>query len=439
MAMSMRQLIEKRAKIVADMRALADAADTAGDTATGLTESQQAAFDALKAALADLETAISNRAAVDDAERRTSGTPLGGTGDRNLDREVRSFSAARAIAAMSGIAGADAGREREVSQEMARRMGRQTEGIIIPFGALAEKRVVTSAGPAAGPVGSPGDNLIQTTLDGTRWIDALRARCVILNHGATLITELTSYLDIPRLVTPAVTQFVAENAPFPISDETWEKISLRPKSAGGIVEISRTMLLASAAPGIEDLVRRDLTAGIARTIDAAALVGTGGVQPLGVLNTEGLGLTTLGANGGPLTFAAIADLIGTVQDANADADGETFMFLGSPRVRRAAAKITDTQNRPLGLDVVFEGFPTAFSNQLPSNGTKGTGSGLATLLFGDVSSVFVGMWGQGVEVLANPFAQDAYARGNVQIRVVCTCDVALRHPQQWAAITDIKA
>ena len=279
---------------------------------------------------------------LDDVERRIQSQPIGAAGDRNLDREMRQFSVARAIGAMAGISGIDAGREREISTEYARRMGRSSEGLIIPFAAL-ETRVVTSAGPATGPVAVPGNNLIQTTLDGSRWIDALRNRTVILNHGATLITELSGYLDIPRLVTPAVTAFVAENAPFPVSDETWEKISLRPKSAGGIVEISRTMILASAAPGVEDLVRNDLMSGVARTLDYAALAGTGGVQPLGILNTPGIGQVAIGANGGPLTFQMIADLIGTVQDANAD-DGQ-FAFFGSPRVRRAAAKLATTYRR----------------------------------------------------------------------------------------------
>ena len=71
MAQSLRQLLDRRAKITREMRELADGADD-----TGLTAEQQAAFDKLKAALADLETAISNRAAVDDAERRLAGTPV---------------------------------------------------------------------------------------------------------------------------------------------------------------------------------------------------------------------------------------------------------------------------------------------------------------------------------------------------------------------------
>ena len=437
--MMMRDLLAKKAKVVRELRELADAADPESGT---MTDEQQAAFDALREALARVEAAISNRAAVDDAERRAAGTPLGSSGDRTFDREVRQFSVARAIAAMAGIKGIDAGREREISAEYARRAGKSTEGIIVPFAALAdtERRVVTTQGPASGAVVPVGTNLVQVSLDNYRWIDALRSRTVILNHGATLLTELTGYLDIPRLVTPAVTEFVAENAPFPISDEVWERVSLRPKAAGGIVEVSRNMLLASAAPGIEDLVRADLTAGIARTIDKAALVGTGGVQPVGILHTPGIGQIEIGPNGGPLTFEAIADLIGTVQDLNADADDNgDWLFIGSPRVRRAAAKIADSQDRPLGLDVVFEGQATAFTNQIPSDGIKGTGTGLATLLYGDVSSVFVGMWGQGVEVLVNPYAQDAYARGNVQVRVVCTCDVALRHPEQWAVVRDIAA
>ena len=51
MAVTLRQLLEKRARIVAEMREIADGAD---DETGGLTPEQQDAFNRLKQALSDL-------------------------------------------------------------------------------------------------------------------------------------------------------------------------------------------------------------------------------------------------------------------------------------------------------------------------------------------------------------------------------------------------
>jgi hypothetical protein len=199
LTLNTRQMLEKRSQLAAQRRALQDDADATSDG--GMTPEQTAAFDALKAALVDLDAAMSRRALIDEAERRTLGQPVAGSGDRWLDSEIRNLSVVRAIAYGAGLQ-VDAGRELEVSQEMARRSGRTFQGMAVPLAVLrrsVEKRIITTTTPA----GTPGDSLIQTTLDGEAYIDLLRAALRIRQLGSRYITGLTSNVDIPRLARTA--------------------------------------------------------------------------------------------------------------------------------------------------------------------------------------------------------------------------------------------
>jgi hypothetical protein len=87
---------------------------------------------------------------------------------------------------------------------------------------------------------------------------------------------------------------------------------------------------------------------------------------------------------------------------------------------------------------VFQGVPVAYTNLVTSAGTKGSGTGLSTLLYGNWSDLLIGVWSE-LDILVNPFESTAYSKGNVQIRAMMTVDIAVRHPESFAAITDIVA
>ena len=55
----------------------------------------------------------------------------------------------------------------------------------------------------------------------------------------------------------------------------------------------------------------------------------------------------------------------------------------------------------------------------------------ATVLFGAWSQLLIG-YGSATDVLANPFADSAYARGRVPIRAMPDVDVAVRHASSFA-------
>jgi HK97 family phage major capsid protein len=428
--MTTREILSRQAAVEAEMRSIHTAhPDGALD---GAAESRWSALvtehDGLKAAAA-------RQSMLDEADRRSAGTPLNGGTDKHLDAELRNFSVVRAMAGAAGLA-VDWSREREIGAEVARRSGRTFEGICVPMAALSgpvEQRVFTTTNPGTGP----GSNLIQTSVLGGQFIDKLRAALVIRQLGATVLSGLVGNVAIPRLKADATGGWVAENAPVSASDPGTDQVTLSPKHAGAIIEFSRNMLLQSS-PDIEQIVRGDLAAVLAQTLDQAAINGTGASnQPKGIMNTAGIGNVAMGTNGLALTYACMADLMGTVADANAETG--SLAYLTNTKVRRAAAKLVDSQGRPLGTDVVFQSMPRAFTNNVPANLTKGTSSGICSAaLYGNWADLLIGVWSE-LDILVNPYESTAYPKGNVQVRAMLTCDVSVRHPESFGAILDILA
>jgi HK97 family phage major capsid protein len=429
--MKLKDLLEKRGRLVAEMRDLSD--KPAGDGGD-LSDDQARRFDELKAEIEALEARIERRRALDEAERRMSGEPVNGTGDDRLDGAIAEFSLRRAI--LSQVPGhtEDCGRERELAAEIARRSGRPFEGVAVPiavFRERVEQRVVTTAAPAGGP----GSNIIATDHLGGQFIDILRAALRVRGLGATVLSGLTGNVDIPRLKASATSGWVAENAAINASDAEFDKVTLAPKHAGAIVEFSRNMLMQSS-PDIEQLLRRDFAAILAEAVDTVAINGGGTNEPDGILQTTGIGSVAIGTNGGPITWDAVVDLIAEVEIDNAMGTA----FLTNPKVVKSArktAKVTSTDSvmimeRPNQL----AGFPAASTNLVPSNLAKGTGTDLSALIFGNFADLLLGYWSE-LDVLVNPYESTAYSKGNVQVRGMVTMDVDVRHPESFAAITDL--
>lgn len=424
---TIREMQTRREAIRVEMRALHDTSP-GGD----LSAEAAARWATLETEADRLNHAERRQAMLDDLDRRAAGNPLAEGNDRHYETEIRAFNITRAIAGAAGLPGVDAGRERELSAEIARRSGRQFQGIAVPMAAL-ETRVFTTANPGGGP----GSNLIQTDVMGGQTIDRLRAALVVRQAGATVLSGLVGNVAIPRIKADATGYWVAENAAITASDPQTDQVSLTPKHVGAITEFSRNMLLQSS-PDIEQLIRGMLAQVLAQALDLAAIAGPGsGNAPLGILGTSGIGSVAMGTDGAAITFDKVADLMGAVADANAESG--RLAFVTNTKVRRAVAKLKDSQNRPLGADAVFQQMPRLFSNNVPSNLVKGTsGTACSAMLYGNWSDLLIGLWSE-IDVLVNPYESTAYAKGNVQVRAMTTADISVRHPASFAAIQDILA
>jgi HK97 family phage major capsid protein len=422
------QMLEVRTQVRDTIKRVSDEMDDA-DGGDGNAE-LQALFAQLKALLDEIDSRVKRQATIDDLDRRAAGNPLGGSGDATWDRQCCEFSITKAIAAACQMPGIDAGRERETSAELVRRSGRSFEGIPIPVRALShngpmrdamgrratEQRVISSTTPPAGPGGA----LIPLVLDPTQYIDVLRPGMVVRGLGARVLSDLRANLDLPRMTGATTYGWFAENSAIPTSDETFDRVSLRPRHAGAILTVSRNMIQQSS-PDIEAIVRDDLAQVLARAVDSAALVGPTGsaIQPQGIIYTPGVTQVP----GAAPTYDLMVDIVSAPAELNALMG--SLGWAASFATRGALLKLKDNYGRPYGLDILGQGYPFGFTN-LATDATNVT-----PLIFGNFNDLILGFWSE-IDLLVNPYSDSAFSAGNVQLRGAMTLDIALRHPESFA-------
>lgn len=404
-----------------------------------LNDQEQSAFDAGRKEVEKLERDIRNQEFLNEAERRATGQPIAGSGDRQFDVECREFSLRRAIAAQIPGLAIDCGREREISQELERRSGRPAQGIFVPLNALSiERRVTTSALPAGGP----GGTLIPMDWRPEMFIDVLRASMAVRRLGARVLDGLTGNVGIPALSASATMHWVAENAAISASDAEFTSVTMTPKHAGVITEVSRNMILQSS-PDIEQLLRSDFAQLLAAGLDTVAIKGGGSDEPTGVLAATGVTeVSAAGGAGGAIAYqTTVVPLISAVAGENALAG--SLGFLTNSKVVGKASTILKTTSDTSSNFIIpdpgagtLAGYPLAMSNLVPSTLTKGGTQNCSALIFGNWADMLIGFWSQ-LDLLVNPFESTAYSKGNVLIRAMMTCDVTLRHVKSFAFAGDI--
>lgn len=418
--MTLRALREARAAKVAELRGLHK---TAEDANRDLQPEERTRFTALEGEIEALDQRIRRAERADEMERAAPGDRID-SDTPDFDRACQSFSILRAIASLIPNLGEtmDFGREREVSAEIARRTGRSAQGIYAPLQALTyrarrhEARVVVSGGNGAG--------VIAEDYRPSEMIDALRSRLIVERLGARVLSDLRGNLSLPKLSSSAGASWIAQNAAITPTDPDLDKVTLSPKHVGAITEWSRNMVIQSS-PDVETLARMDLGAALAVAVDRAAINGGGSNEPDGVLAT-----ITPESLASP-TWGDVLNLIAQVETANA-AEGSLGWAVHplAMRTLRATPKVSGDASGGFLADTANDiaGYTAAVSTSVPGGGSPENNH----VVFGDWSSLIVGYWG-GLDLLVNPYESTAYSKGNISIRALLSCDVALRHDESFAA------
>lgn len=368
------------------------------------------------------------------------------------DRDVREFSVLRLMHALANPSDASAQRaaafEMEASaaaQTQAGKDNRALRGHTIPVDVL--RRPVTDSRVVAERVSgelqrrdllvgtaTAGGNTVATDLLSGSFIDLLRNRMSVMAMGATMLGGLVGNLAIPRQTGSPAIQWLGENGTVTAGDQSFDQVGLSPKTAAGMTKYSRRMLLQSSLD-VEAFVRADLAIIMALGVDLAALNGSGASnQPRGVLQTAGIQSVAIGTNGGVPTWDHIVDLESAIYTLNADVNGMGYLTNARMRGRlKKTAELGNTAALPIWRGSEVNGYRALASNQVPGNLTKGTGTNLSAILFGNFADVLIGTWG-GLDIVVDPFtAADA---GNTRIVAMQDADVALRRVASFAAITD---
>ena len=429
--MKLHELQEARNTAVVAMRALADLADT---EKRDLTADEDKKFGDLKTEVADLDKKIGRAQTLAEAERSAPAIVHGRLGDGAFEERARDFSVVKAIRAALprdvGGGDVDAGFEREISQEVARRSGRTFQGIPVPDQIFLQEQRTLLAGSSAA-------DLIPNTHRADLFIDRLRSALITQRLGATVLDGLVGTVDIPRQTGSSSAQWVAEDGSLTETDATVDDVTLSPKTVGAMTSYSRRTLL-NASPSIEQIVRNDLAAVIAQAIDGKAVAGDGTSNtPTGILSTSGIGDVAIGTNGGAPTWQSVLDLIAALETA--DAEGRAF--LTNPKAvkkMRGTVRVSSTDSRMIQeAPDNLAGYPLASTNLVPSDLDKGTSTGVCSaLIFGNFADLLIGYW-TGVDILLNPYETTAYAKGRVIVRAMRDVDVQVRHAESFAAIQDM--
>ncbi len=350
----------------------------------------------------------------------------------DYQRESRNFSIVRALQASVSGNWSNAGLEREVQQELSRANGRESQGIFVPDNGWATRDYTKGSS-------TQGQKLVGVDHLADRFIDVLRARLVTAEMGATFLPGLISDVSIPRRTAGGTAYFVAEGSNVTESTGTFDSVSMSPKVMGAFSQFSYLMQL-QATPEIEELIRQDFVALLAQKLDQVAINGGGSNEPSGILQQSGIGSVVIGTNGGSITLDKMLDLKQTVAVDNADLP--TAGFLTNTKVENALSKLKDGNSayllNPYGTEIgqqQFAGRRMMISNNVPSNLTKGSSSGVCSAaIYGNFSDLLIGLFGT-LELLVDPYSQ--FQSGGVGIRALQGVDVQVRHPESFGAILDI--
>jgi HK97 family phage major capsid protein len=314
----------------------------------------------------------------------------------------------------------DAGRELEISAELARLEQRSTDGILAPYSIFERRATITTTAPAGGP----GSNLIGTDHLGGQYIDLLREANPFAGLGVRTISGLVGNAEIPKAKTSTVVGWTGENTAFPDTDAAFDKVTLSPKHVGALTSYSRNMLLQSS-PDIESILRSDLAQVLGLEVARATINGTGtNAQPLGILNQTGIQEITLPVDStpDPIPIQFVPALANALFTANV----RNVAFLANSGFKLTVDNLLTADGLPIGAATFFRNYPHVWTSLVPAD---------RIMIAGDFSDVIQGTWSS-VEILINPYMESAYTKGNVALRIVLTMDVAVRHPESFAVFEE---
>lgn len=385
-------------------------------------EATQKGLSELDALVKELEAANQ----VEAAEQRAAEQKL----DLLQKKAGRSFSLVKFVRELSegrGLTGLEA-EVAEMGAEEYRRMGLTANGAVVPS-AFIRAAQGQNAGTAV-----DGGNLVETMA--ARYVDALKEKLVVAQLGATVLTDLLG--EVPVITSAAISaDWGAEAAVANTKKANYAKAVMKPHRNSVNVVVTKDLLRQTSFDVENDLINK-ITEAHAVLLESAAIAGKGtGNEPKGILSTVGIGDVAMGTNGAAISWKKVVELETKVNSVNANRG--RMAYLTNAKVF-GALKTTEKatgSGRFIMEDAAAgrcNGYVTEFSNLVPSNLTKGSGSNLSAMIFGNFQDLYIGQWG-GLDIVVDPYTSKKTAE--IEICLNAWNDVLVAEPKSFAAIKDI--
>ena len=123
-----------------------------------------------------------------------------------------------------------------------------------------------------------------------------------------------------------------------------------------------------------------------------------------------------------------------------NADVASCGYFTNAKVESVLAKAKDSQSQyllsPYGTELgrsQIAGRRFEVSNDIPSNFTKGSGTNLSAVIYGNFADLLIGLhWT--LEIFVDPHTD--FAKGTTGIRALQSIDIGVRHAESFAAMQD---
>ena len=350
-------------------------------------------------------------------------------------RDLKGYSLIRAILSIDPQRDqvVDAGLEAEVTQELRKTQPGAGAPLIVP----GEIFWYQLRGAHEVATASKGGELKFTEPAG--FLESLRPLSVTGSLGATMVSGLVGDFKYPDQATETTVEWRQES---PGSDQaesamTFGARTMTPKQVSVTTSLSRKLAVQSQ-PLAEAILVREMGRAIMQELDRVAVNGSGASnQPLGIVNTSGIGSVAGGANGAEPTYNHLVEIEREV--AIDDADRGRTGWAVHPKIRaklRKKAAIDGTTGVPAWpVDGRPLGNPGLASTTVPENLTKGTSTTICSaIIFGNFEDLIIGAWGGGLDVIVDPYV--GARRGDIRVTSILHCDVAVARPMSFAAMLD---
>ena len=311
-------------------------------------------------------------------------------------------------------------------------------GVIPDEAAIAVPTMIHSRATLQATVDAAGGYAVaEDTLD---LIGSLRNQFAVGRAGATILSGLQGDVKFPRRASDSAAAWRSEGGEATQGDPGYEALTMTPKRLTGYSVYSR-QFLRQGSIDVENEVRDTLLYGHLNALETAVFTGSGSSnQPTGLFASS-INDGDHGSNGTVLTWENIIQLERMVAEDNALVGNLAYITNAT-----AAGKMKQTLKStyqggyiwemftPL-TDGMINGYSAYVTNAVPNSLTRGTGTGLSAVVFGNWADLIIGQWGA-IEFIVNPYSRDTY--DEIRVTGVGYFDLGLRHVNSFAAIEGLE-
>lgn len=268
-------------------------------------------------------------------------------------------------------------------------------------------------------------------------ITPLVEESILTKLGVTVFDNLQGNLEFPVISTLGTPATKIETGAADELTATTSVKTMSPRRLPAVIDITTQMLRQDSA-GIQQYLLKEMKRQFATVIDNQALNGNGtGVNPTGLLNTAGVGAVAIGTNGGPPTWAQVVALETKVDVANAITGGMAYLTSKNGKGVLKTTQRVSGQSQMLWESNQVNGYDAYATNLIGSAGTKGSGTGLTSLIFGNWEDMILGTWG-GLDIVTVQDRAQAIT-GMKSIVMEGFYDILVRRAASFAVCTDMNS